>query len=171
MPGIWIARLARRLTRPDTFDRLVSPAIADLQLEAQQGWWGRWRHYPMLAFVIVFALFSDLLGDLARVFDAEAIRVVWSRTAAWAFAAAVINVAVKYALLSNAPGTWPGDDAEHRVAYARTSLRPAGGCVSPMTEPGIWIASAARRLLHRDTFERMVSPAIADLQVEVHSGS
>ena len=122
MPGIWIARLARRLTRPDTFDRLVSPAIADLQLEAQHGWWARWRHYPVLAYVVVFALFRDLLGDLARVFDAGAIGVVWSRTAAWALAAGAINGAVMYALLSNAPGTWPGDDGARLAVLGRESI-------------------------------------------------
>jgi len=34
MPGSWLASFARRLTRDASLERLVAPAIADLQSEA-----------------------------------------------------------------------------------------------------------------------------------------
>jgi len=99
MPGIWMTRIARRLTRPDTFDRLVSPAIADLQLESQLTRFARWRHYPAIVLVIAWALISDLAGELPRVFDAEALRLVWRRAAAYALAGAAVNWAIYYTLI------------------------------------------------------------------------
>jgi len=35
-----------------------------------------------------------------------------------------------------------------------------------MTAHGAWLAALSRQLLRRDTFETMVSPALADLQIE-----
>lgn len=40
---------------------------------------------------------------------------------------------------------------------------------SPSTS-GAWLAAVTRRLLHGDTFDLIVSPAIADLQFEVPGG-
>ena len=37
-----------------------------------------------------------------------------------------------------------------------------------MTEPGARLAAVLQRLLHRDTFETLVSSALADLQSEAH---
>ena len=37
MAGNWLATLGRSLVRPETFETLVSPAIADLQSEATRG--------------------------------------------------------------------------------------------------------------------------------------
>ena len=96
MPGIWMTRVARQLTRPDTFERLVSPAIADLQAEAADGWLQRLRHYAALATVLGCAVLRDFRLDLSTAFDADSWRSVWSRAAAWGLVAAVGNWAAMY---------------------------------------------------------------------------
>ena len=98
MPGIWMSRVARRLTRPDTFERLVSPAIADLQAEAAQGWLQRLRHYAALTMVLGCAVVRDFRLDLSTAFDADSWRTVWSRAAVWALLAGVCNWVAMYVL-------------------------------------------------------------------------
>lgn len=83
MPGYWLTAIARRLTRRDTFERLVSPAIADLQREAARGVMARARHYVAFAAVFACALARDFRFDLRPAFDASALRHVWSWTALW----------------------------------------------------------------------------------------
>jgi hypothetical protein len=46
----------------------------------------------------------------------------------------------------------------------------AGAGPSTRLGAGAWLISLARRVLHDDTFEMMVSPAIADLQFEAAAG-
>jgi hypothetical protein len=101
MPGIWMTQVARRLTRHDTFERLVSPAIADLQKEAAHGWRQRLRHYGALMMVVVWAVLRDLRVDLSTAFDAGSWRSVWGRTAAWALLAAFCNWAGMYVLTAS----------------------------------------------------------------------
>ena len=84
MPGIWITRIARRVTRPDTFEWLVSPAIADLQAEAAHSGTRRWRHYSAFAVVLGYAVLRDFRMDIGIAFDTDAWRRVWSRAAVWA---------------------------------------------------------------------------------------
>ncbi len=98
MPGIWMTRITRQLTRPDTFERLVSPAIADLQTEAAAGWVQRLRHYGALTMVLGCAVLRDFRLDLSTAFDANSWRSVWGRAAAWALVAAVCNWAAMYVL-------------------------------------------------------------------------
>lgn len=98
MPGVWIARVVSRLTRPDTFDRLVSPAIADLQAEAGQGWLQRLRHYAALAAVLICAVFRDLRMDVSMAFGGAAGRQIWTRACAWAVLAGCCNLVATYAL-------------------------------------------------------------------------
>jgi hypothetical protein len=98
MPGIWMTRIARQLTRPDTFERLVSPAIADLQTEAAQGGLRRLRHYAALTMVLACAVLRDFRLDLSSAFDADSWRNVWGRAAAWALVAAACNWAAMYML-------------------------------------------------------------------------
>lgn len=98
MPGIWMTRLARRLTRQDTFERLVSPAIADLQSEAAHGWARRLRHYGALTLVLTCAVLRDFRLDMRTAFDADSWRTVWSRAAVWALIAGLCNWAAMYLL-------------------------------------------------------------------------
>lgn len=98
MPGIWMTCVARCLTRPDTFERLVAPAIADLQTEAAHGWVPYLRHYGALTMVLSCALLRDFRLDLSAAFDADAWRSVWSTAAGWALLAGVCNWVAMYVL-------------------------------------------------------------------------
>ena len=98
MPGIWMTRLAKHLTRKDTFERLVSPAIADLQSEAAHGWVRRARHYGALSLVLGCAVLRDFRLDMRTAFDADSWRTVWSRAAVWALVAGLCNWAAMYVL-------------------------------------------------------------------------
>lgn len=98
MPGIWITRIARRLTCSDTFERLVSPAIADLQAEAAHSWTRRWRHYGAFAVVLGYAVLRDFRCDVGMAFGGDDARRVWTRAAAWALFAGFCNWAVMYGL-------------------------------------------------------------------------
>ena len=76
-PGRYFEALARRLTRPDTFDRLVSPAIADLQCEAVHSRFRiRARHYIAMVAVLLCALARDFRLDIRTAFEADALRCV-----------------------------------------------------------------------------------------------
>jgi hypothetical protein len=83
MPGLWLTRVAQRFTRRDTFERLVSPAIADLQIERDARWGARAGHYFALTAVIACALVRDFRTDVALAFDADARRNIWLRAALW----------------------------------------------------------------------------------------
>jgi len=84
MAGDWLATLGRSLVRPEIFETLLSPAIADLQREAARGVIARARHYVALAAVMFCALARDFRVDLAPAFDAWAVRHVWMRATLWA---------------------------------------------------------------------------------------
>ncbi|HKE84400.1 MAG TPA: hypothetical protein VKB50_11615 [Vicinamibacterales bacterium] len=126
MAGLWISRIARRLTQPDTFDRLVSPAIADLQLESQRTRVGRWRHYPSLASVLMWALLQDISRELAYVFDADAWRTVWTRAAAWALIAAAINWVILYGVIANVLNQWHTSEAARQTILNGVIFRSVG---------------------------------------------
>lgn len=79
MRGIWLTALARRITRTETFESLVAPALADLQYEAASGR-PVGRHYAALVIVIATALLRDLRVDAQLTFGAPR---VWRRAGAW----------------------------------------------------------------------------------------
>lgn len=106
MPGLWLTRVARRLARADTFEHMVSPAIADLQSDAHSGWSARTRHYVAIFLVIGLALKTDLGRDMARAFDTDALHVVWRRALLWAVVAGVFNAAVVYLLTVRVITRW-----------------------------------------------------------------
>ena len=79
MRGTWLTAIARRVTRRETFDSLVAPALADLQYEsAARRPIG--RHYAAFVIVIATAVLRDLRTDVHLTFAASR---VWRRTAAW----------------------------------------------------------------------------------------
>jgi hypothetical protein len=79
MRGIWLTAIARRITRKETFDSLVAPALADLQYESAARRPIR-RHYAAFVIVIATALLRDFRTDVQLTFTAPR---VWRRTAAW----------------------------------------------------------------------------------------
>jgi hypothetical protein len=92
MSGSWIAAIAGRLLRKSTFERLVSPAIADLQLEASNGLSFRLRHYVAIVCVLVSAVGCDVCTDLAGGFSADARRAVWRPAFLWSLAAFAVSI-------------------------------------------------------------------------------
>jgi hypothetical protein len=56
MTGTWLSALARRLLHHDTFELVVSPAIADLQFEQ--------RGHAAVCIALAGALCHDIVGDL-----------------------------------------------------------------------------------------------------------
>ena len=79
MRGTWLAAIARRITRKETFDSLVAPALADLQYEsAARRPVG--RHYAAFVIVLATAVLRDFRTDVHLTFTAPR---VWRRTAAW----------------------------------------------------------------------------------------
>ena len=65
MYGLWLTGVARRLLDEDTFQLIVSPAIADLQFEAPTcGVIGRARAYIAVGVALAGAIGHDLLVDL-----------------------------------------------------------------------------------------------------------
>ena len=79
MRGVLLTAIARRITRAETFDSLVAPALADLQYEAASRH-PLGRHYAALVIVIATALLRDLRVDVQLTFGAPR---VWQRVAAW----------------------------------------------------------------------------------------
>jgi hypothetical protein len=97
MAGSWLASLGKALARPETFEKPVSPAIADLQREAARGVIARARHYVALAVVMACALARDFGIDLAGAFDARSARHVWMKAALWALGFAALAGWGRYA--------------------------------------------------------------------------
>jgi hypothetical protein len=64
VPGTWLARIARHVFHDGTFDLMVSPAIADLQLEAKGGMSTTARGYVAVSRALAGAVFYDLFNDL-----------------------------------------------------------------------------------------------------------
>jgi hypothetical protein len=79
MRGTWLTAIARRVTRRETFDSLVAPALADLQYESAARRPVR-RHYAAFVIVIATAILRDLRTDVHLTFTATR---VWRRTAVW----------------------------------------------------------------------------------------
>jgi hypothetical protein len=108
--GRWLIRIGGWIARKETFERMVAPAIADMQAEASFGSVHRWKHYSGVGVVLVHALLQDLRFDLASAFDAEARRVVWKRTAIWyaGFVALLTFLGLRYNLPSDVSmdGLW-----------------------------------------------------------------
>lgn len=94
MSGIWITRLARRVTHENTFETMVSPALADLEMEASRGWRQRARHYAGLIIVFGCALLRDIRVDAGLVSFASAWET-WRKAVFWQ-CANVIPVTVTF---------------------------------------------------------------------------
>ena len=95
MTGNWIALVARRLIREHTFDRTVSPAIADLQFEASD----RSRVQRLIGYVSIYravigALAIDIGEDLTRAFNR-------ARSSAWGAAAILYVLLIALNLILN----------------------------------------------------------------------
>ena len=70
MPGAWLEALGRRLLHQDTFELVLSPAIADLQFESPDaGLVGVTRCYAGVAAAILGALLQDVGSDLHGLLD------------------------------------------------------------------------------------------------------
>jgi len=81
-PHARLAAILRRLLHRDTFETMVSPAIADLQAEADLGWRHRARHYAGLAVVLGFALLKDIRFDAGLTSLASTWRT-WRKAVFW----------------------------------------------------------------------------------------
>jgi hypothetical protein len=68
MPGLWLTRLAHRLLHDDTFEIIVSPAIADLQFEVAAGR-ASLRSYAGVWAALAGALAHDFGGDVHTMLD------------------------------------------------------------------------------------------------------
>jgi hypothetical protein len=86
----WLAALARRLLHRDTFETMVSPAIADLDAERASGWRTYSRHCRGLTVVLGVAMLRDWRTDVREAFDFGARRDVWLVTAIWYTAPTVL---------------------------------------------------------------------------------
>lgn len=128
-PGRYLELIGQRLTRPDTFERMVSPAIADLQREAGRGVLMRARHAVAVGSVIIWALVIDLRTEAIMAFDVDARRTVWRR-AAWWYAGSAIAIA----LLASGNVPWQFlDAATRRAATLSTVFTVLVGALAPAT--------------------------------------
>jgi hypothetical protein len=94
--GDWIALVARCVIREHTYDRTVSPAIADLHFEAST----RFRMQRLLGYVSIYravfgALAIDIGEDLSRAFNRDA------RSSAWRAAAILCVLQIGLSLILN----------------------------------------------------------------------
>jgi hypothetical protein len=69
MPGDWLTRVTRRLLHDDTFELVVSPAIADLQFESHAMAAPPLRSYLAVWIALAGALLLDLDHDVRDVID------------------------------------------------------------------------------------------------------
>ncbi len=90
----WLAALFRRVLHRDTFEMMVSPAIADLDSERTGDWRTHLRHWGGLVVVLGAALLRDWYTDAKTAFDVGARRDVWLVSAMWYTAPTVLLAGV-----------------------------------------------------------------------------
>lgn len=150
MQGAWLVRIGRWFFRKETFERMVGPAIADMQAEASFGSLHRWKHYFAIGVLLIHALLRDLRLDVFSAFDAEARRFVWKRTAIWyaGFVALLTILGVEFNLPPDLPmqGIW---------SAALTSA----GLEAVVSAVGLAMAAAVFYLWRRSS-RRSVVPAV-----------
>jgi hypothetical protein len=179
-PGARLAAVLRCLLHRDTFETLVSPALADLQAEAHLGILQRRRHYAGLAFVFAWALMSDFRADVGRAFGHDSAQRVWRRAAIWYLA--IVSLMTLTALRSQAHwsfgfGTflttfdmdgampWHLLSAEQTTAAVMTSLLQ--GLVSALP---FAMAAAAFYLYRQNKHRTIVAAAIVVLAITAAAG-
>ena len=69
MPGDWLTRVTRRLLHDDTFELIVSPAIADLQFESSSLGTPPARAYLAVWIALAGGLVLDLDHDIRDIID------------------------------------------------------------------------------------------------------
>ena len=83
MRGSWLVKFGSWIARQETFEKMIAPAISDMQVEASCGRLHRWRHYFAIGVVLIHALLQDLRLESVSVFGAEARRLAWKQAAIW----------------------------------------------------------------------------------------
>ena len=83
MSGRWLVKIGKAITRRETFERMMAPAIADMQLEESLGRLHRWKHYGAIGLVLIHSMLHDFRLDASSAFDAEARRLAWRRARIW----------------------------------------------------------------------------------------
>jgi len=120
-----LTALVRRITREETFDALVAPALADLQFDRAAGR-PLGRHYVGLLAVLATALLRDIRIDIRLTLSAGR---VWRRAAAWF--GGITSFYVGLLLYYEMP--WHLLDASGRVAVLATALGTGGLVAIPGT--------------------------------------
>src|SRR5688500_9274582 len=111
MPGLWLTRIALRFTRPHTFERLVSPAIADLQPEPGRFVTGMADYAGILA-LLFWALVPVSKRELRQLVEGNGSGVAWRRAAAWTLAALAINWIYFYRVIASQLAEWRVPEAD-----------------------------------------------------------
>jgi hypothetical protein len=143
-------RFGRWITRDQTFERMVSPAIADMQLEVSQGG-SRWRHYLGLCLVLIYAALHDLRLDVSVAFDRESRRVAWKRAGIWYLGSAAVFTFLEFWEEMSRAHT---DSGIWAVALTSAVLKAA------VTAPGVGIVPAVLFLYRRAPSRRTIVAAV-----------
>jgi hypothetical protein len=148
MRGDWIAAVAARLLRDETFAQTVAPAVADLQFETRfSGPATLARGYLGVARAVALAGLADLRGDLATSFADDTVRQVWLRALAVYAVFAVITTAMVVA----------DADARYRLTAAGSTLADVTVAMLP-----VMMAIGAHGLVrHRPDGRRSLAAATA----------
>ena len=120
-----LTTLARRITREETFESLVAPALADLHFDATMRR-PLTRHYVGLVAVIATALLRDLRIDIQLTLSAGR---VWRRAAVWFSGGTIFYVG----LLMYYEMPWHLLDASGRAAVLATALGTGALVAIPST--------------------------------------
>jgi len=67
IPGTLLAQIGRRVVRRDTYDRIIEPAVADLQYESSTGSWPMLRGYVGVWRAMIAALVGEVATDCVNV--------------------------------------------------------------------------------------------------------
>jgi hypothetical protein len=110
MSGEWLVLIGRAIVSRETFERLIAPSIADLQVESHHGLLLRWRHYLGILNVMIHALCQDLRRDISFTCWSETSRPAWKSAAIWyaGFVILLTYLGLRYNLPQGLPlrGLW-----------------------------------------------------------------
>jgi hypothetical protein len=89
MAGAWLTAFACAVTTRESFERMVSPAIADLQHETVGRRTGSWQAYAAVWMTLARAVAQDFSDDSITAFDRQTVRRMLNVTT-WTFLLLVV---------------------------------------------------------------------------------
>lgn len=83
-------KVGRWIARQETYDRMIAPALADMEFERSAGLLRQFVHWTHFPAIFLYAILWDLRLDLVSSVDGRDRRRAWTRAGLWYVGAAIL---------------------------------------------------------------------------------